>query len=241
MQRNARQNLGSITILLLGQRESSEELVVRRCLFEKTCFGGIPLAGIVFRDSVNSTTLMQEVQTGTTCVSWIAHHFRRSQPMIAKSYLHPPLRWSGCLFVEGKVSRKTFSETKRRGRCYFRTNFLKNTRRTLTAPNSATAQPLRDLTLKLARKALRTFWVSLYPEDTDDPGKRAMKQDPGWWTVVELLEKHGVGYRSLKAKEAQTLRCSTLSFPQELIMGVGRPEQGLPQSVNQFWDELSGI
>ena len=54
-----------------------------------------------------------------------------------------------------------------------------------------------------------------------------MKQDPGWWTVVELLEKHGVGYRSLKATRGSNAEMFHVEFPPRVDHGCGETGAGV--------------
>jgi len=235
--RNVRLNFGSLVGALLPCRKSTASLILNGLVFEKVQFRGAKLRGISFshcdfEDVDGRRTDWQECQF-IDCPPIQKISLDRLQRLPASA---PDVVWlvvdDGCggtedYFGKGQTLPVLFPE-----------RYPSGPPPTPDLGVSDLAKTLSELAVKVARRGLRTFWISIEDTDSGDKGLRMMRRDPNWPVIIDLLERHGLAYRSVRQRRGSNPEMLHVVSPQQIILGSDRSATELSDKVSAFWDYI---
>jgi len=98
-----------------------------------------------------------------------------------------------------------------------------------------------DLAERLARKALKTFWL---PADPREEGGRALariRSDPEWPALAGLLERHDLLETSIRQRSGAHAAMMHLKCPKEILEARASSSTGMPSVVVEFWAEVRSL
>lgn len=178
-----RANLGALVVGLLCVRSDQTPITIPKCAFDRVTFEGARLRDVTFyacrfgdvdaRGADWSGAKFQEVEFIDRLEVSDAQTFPPSLPALNWLIIHRADRTDE-YFGSRDTRRALFG--------------AETAEPVASAPMSATAEGLWRLLGKLARRALRVFWVSVAPQDGDDGGSYRMKSDPLWPELLRILE-----------------------------------------------------
>lgn len=232
--RNIRLNVGSISTALLQGERGFAGSRIRNAQFYRTEFKGANLDDVIF-----SGCYFEEIDARGG--DWTGARFEDCLPvnkLVATEGQEfpeslPPVLWLLMETAEG-TTEEFFGEAPSRAALFPRRRAPASSVQELS-PNAAA---LATLTQRVAKRALRVFWMTTDEEDADDRGMRRLKQDALWAEVIHRLDHHGLLRRELRSRQGVNAEMFHIENARELLRGAGGDLSGLPKPVRAYWREL---
>ena len=235
--RNLRLNAGQLALSLLRAIQHPTAVTLKCCQFDRARFSGLDLSDVVFKDCV-----FEEVDARLT--DWHSAEFQECDAinkLLASDGQKfplslPPVMWLA-IEEQGQIFKEFFGESVTRG-VLFGEQVLGIVQR---APLSNRAKAISDVTERLARRAMRVFWFTEHPDDSDDRGLRNLKRGEAWLQAVKLLEEHGLLRRESRARQGVTSQMVHIEGAAEILRGSQGDYHGLSDRVREFWEVVTRI